>query len=384
MLQDVHLDIRLSAARAWMRCTGAEGASHMAEQVKQSKEPIQMAQAAVLGALDWGRGGLGILESWLDGAQWPQTILQRIEEELRREGLLARPASTGVDVDDLSLSAPQAPGADIDDLSLSEAQAQGADLGPSKVQAQRADLSPSEPQGSEDVEWNAPEPNPGVDMLEAAQAEWALSAALMSGVGSFPRLQVLVESSRVPTKVRLEAFHHLFHTFGRRALDPWLRQLLGYELPVSLRQRAAEVALARPSYPFDGVAEMVTDRALSEDLRSQAYRRILAEPKAATRRQLDRWVLSAPLAVAERSMQDLFTSLRFMPKAQWEKMLLNLLEEHQDPAVQSSAARGLGRFGRSQDALDQLRRRASGLWTGGQLREAVQEALQCWATRARN
>lgn len=347
--------VRTHSLRLWIRTMGTKGLDS-AVQALDSEERIRerLSQAAVLGALDWGQGGLGMLRVLLElntlsgpGRKKAETLLLKHNIVLAHDTIENQPAVE---------PGPEPTG----ELSRPNVSLKPPAPTPEETEPDEGEI-PAEP-----------------PTLNPERAKMALAAALSSGIHRFSRLQTLVESSVVPDATRIEALRELAKVSRNNDIDSWLESMLQMELPEALLSLCLEIALQKESFPNEVIFQLALDPSFPAQLRNKAYR---CGQQRGGRDFLDRCLLRAPLDIAERALLDLFTSLRYLPPQRREEVLANLFTEHRDTEVKASAARALGRFGVLAETL-QILQRSLHPFTPTTTRAGVEDGLRTWLSRS--
>ncbi len=360
-LQDLDDGVRRAAVTAAVQLSpvGSPLFETMRAQLKEAEDPV-LVEAALRGAERLGEGGQrarAVLEALLPDDTVESEPVGDPDVQERGD-----PTLRGVEAEPEFLNED-----DVEEVGLESEEASGA----SDEGNQATQSTPGETAGVQDS-LSSPSPGPAVRAsLSQERARYALQVALDAGPRGFPLMARLAEAERVPEAVRAQAVariadHHSERKEARRILE---RALSG---PSSVAGPALTGLMMRRDTRMEPLAGFVRSRA-GPELRTRALRFVASRWSRDRTRDLLNAALEDPDPQVRRAALDgLFSSLRYVSGPALERRLVNLLEEHDQLAVQISAAVALGVFGSlaSLAALDAAR----GPFRPAELREAAHRA----------
>jgi hypothetical protein len=198
-----------------------------------------------------------------------------------------------------------------------------------------------------------PAPPTAPPQLSEARSRQALDVALRSGAQGFKLLLRLCASPRVPGTIRAQAVARLATDYpNREAARRALEDALFSEEPAVVEAAVAGLA-RRADARLDPLLRFVSQSKTAPAV-ARALRFIVRRwPKERIRPHLER-ALEDPSSLVRRvALHGLFSSLRFVDGNELEQRLVNLMEQHEDPTVRTSAAAALGTYG-GRDCLSAL------------------------------
>ncbi len=210
--------------------------------------------------------------------------------------------------------------------------------------------------------------------IEVGRARHALSVAMRQGRNGYKAIRTLAEHSRVPKEVRIQALRQLGANFpDKRDVARVIERLITSDDP-HIQSAALGCATVRDDTRFETIKQVIESDKAALYTKVRAVRFLSGRFKKSQVNPLLETLFESPIPAIRRSaLEAIFTSLRYVPEADTEKALVNLLEVHESIPVKISAAKALGAFG-TKRALDALARYTKKMFADGELKDAARIA----------